>query len=276
MEFTEHAIPWSRYIAIGDSFTEGLWDSPTTSMPAPQEDERLGGWADRLATVLSARRIAAGQDPIEYANFAIRGRLSGQILREQLPVALAYQPDLVSLIAGPNDIMRPKVDVDAMSVAMENAVINIRATGADVLLATGVDVARSPLVSLTRNRVALYNANLWSIARRHGAFMMDLWGMKSTQDWRMWSEDRIHPNSEGHRRITQGALVGLGLAVDDPSWDVPLDELPAQHWRERTAEDAQWAKEYLYPWATRRLRKKSSGDLRHPKDNQPQVWGPAT
>lgn len=251
--------PWSRYVAIGDSFTEGLWDDPD-GREAPQR-----GWADLLAAHLSRRRTAAGEPPVQYANLAIRGRLLRPILVDQVPAALALGPDLVSLVGGGNDMLRPAADVDRMARNLEAAVVRLREAGADVLLGTGVDAADGALVRATRGRVALYNTHIWSMARRHGAYVVDLWGMRSLRDWRMWSEDRIHLTTEGHARVAQAALVGLGLTPDDPAWDDPLTPLPPTPRMRKAREDAAWMREHVYPWATRRLRKTSSGDRRLPK-----------
>ncbi|MGY4643817.1 SGNH/GDSL hydrolase family protein [Cellulomonas sp. URHB0016] len=250
---------WSRYVAVGDSFTEGLWDGPD-GQDAPQR-----GWADVIASRISSRRVEAGQAPLEYANLAIRGRLLRPILAEQLNPALALEPDLVSLIGGYNDMLRPATDIDRLARNLEVAVARVRATGADVLLATGADAGDSPLIRTTRSRVGLYNSHVWSMARRQGAYVLDLWGMRSLRDGRMWSEDRIHLTTEGHARVAQAALVGLGLEPDDPAWDDPLTPLPPLPRMDKAREDAQWFRDHVYPWATRRLRKRSSGDLRVPK-----------
>jgi hypothetical protein len=147
-------------------------------------------------------------------------------------------------------------------------VVRLREAGIDVLLGTGYDASGSPLVSATRSRVGIYNALIWSMARRHGAYVLDAWGMRSLADWRMWAEDRIHLTSEGHARVAQAALVGLGLEPDDPAWDDPLTPLPPTPRLTRARQDAQWVRVHVYPWATRRLRGQSSGDLRVPKRPQ--------
>ena len=279
-EPSTHSPTWTRYVAIGDSFTEGLWDLGS------DDDTRCRGWADILAARLSSRRTEAGDPPLEYANLAIRGRLLGPILTEQLPTALALEPDLVSLVGGGNDILRPTVDVDLLAGRLEAAVIELRASGADVLLSTGMNPADSALMRRTRHRVGIYNSHVWSIARRHDAHVLDLWGMQSLHDWRMWSDDRIHLTTEGHARTAQAALVGLGLAPDDPAWDDPLTPLPPVPRLEKAMSDAVWLREHVYPWATRRLRHRSSGDLRVPKrpdlapilgplDDAPDADGPA-
>ncbi|MBD7917289.1 SGNH/GDSL hydrolase family protein [Cellulomonas sp. Sa3CUA2] len=250
---------WTRYVACGDSFSEGLWDAPDG------QDAPLRGWADQLASHLSRRRTAAGLEPLEYANLAVRGRLMRPILHEQVPAALALDADLVSMIGGGNDILRPSVDVDRVAADLERVVAGVRARGVDVLLGTGFDVRESPLVRTTRARVGIYNAHIWSIARRHGAYVLDPWGMRSLLDWRMWSDDRIHLTTEGHTRVAQGALVALGQAPDRADWDDPLAPLPPVPRLERARADARWLREHAYPWATRRLRRRSSGDLLTPK-----------
>lgn len=251
------AVPrWSRYVAVGDSFTEGLWDG------VESEDGPVRGWADVLAGLLSDRRRTGGAEPLRYANLAVRGRLLRPIIAEQVPAALEMRPDLVSLVGGGNDVLRPAVDVDRLARELDGAVARIRATGADVLLATGFDSAGSPLVQATRSRVGIFNAHVWSIARRRGAHVLDLWGMRHLHDWRVWAPDRIHLTTEGHARVAQGALVALGLTPDDPTWDEPLAPLPPVPLAEQARLDARWLRMYAYPWATRRLRRTSSGATR--------------
>jgi len=250
---------WSSYLAIGDSFTEGLWD------PYPGQPDHQRGWADLLAQHLAARRVAAGDEPLRYANLAIRGRKLRAILTEQVPAALAMKPDLVSLVGGGNDILRPNADVDRLARNLEHAVARLRAAGIDVLLGTGFDAAHSPLVGLTRPRVGVYNAHVWAIARRQGAYVLDLWGLRALQDWRMWSDDRIHLTPEGHRRVAQAALVGLGQAPDEEDWDDPLTPLPPSPAIDRARQNAQWLRAHVVPWAQRRITGVSSGDGRLPK-----------
>ena len=94
--------PWSRYVALGDSFTEGIGD------PEPRSPGGHRGWADRVAEVLSSQT-----DDFAYANLAVRGKLIKQILDEQVEPALALRPDLITISAGGNDVIRPGTDPDA-------------------------------------------------------------------------------------------------------------------------------------------------------------------
>ncbi|WP_024285687.1 SGNH/GDSL hydrolase family protein [Cellulomonas sp. KRMCY2] len=259
-------VPWRRFAALGDSFTEGLWDvpggEPPTRTAATDPAPTCRGWADLLALHLAER---AEDGRLEYANLAVRGRLLGPILREQVPAALSLEPDLVSLIGGGNDILRPAADPDRLAAQLERAVVALRAAGVDVLLGTGMDSKDSPVVRRTRGRAAVLNAHIWSIARRHDAHVLDLWGMRSLRDWRMWAPDRIHLTTEGHRRVAQGALAALGLEPDDPAWDDPLAPLPPLPRAAQVRDDIEWFRSHAYPWATRRLRGRSSGDERTAK-----------
>jgi len=259
--------------------TEGLWDPYSISggtaaggvqavapeavdSPAEPGEAPLRGWADRLALALSERRIADGGAPLEYANLAVRGRLLGPILDAQLPAALKAGADLVSVVGGGNDLLRPNADPDRLAARLERGVRAARETGADVLLATGTDTRRAPLLAAIRPKVAVYNAHIWSIARRNGAYVLDVWGLRALRDWRMWAEDRIHLSSEGHHRVAQAALVALGLTPDDPGWTRPLPPGAPVPVREQWRTDAAWVRREVGPWAARHLRGRSSGDGR--------------
>ena len=249
---------WQRYVAIGDSFTEGMVD------PDPADPTRFRGWADRLAEHLAARTAGHGLS-FSYANLAVRGRKLGDIVGAQLRRALSMEPDLVSMIGGGNDMLRPSVDLDALALRLEEAVIEIRSTGADVLLSTPTDPRGAGMFKALRPRHAIHAANLFTIAQNHGAYIINLWGIAATQDWRMWGEDRIHPSSMGHERITQAALLALGLPETDPDWRIPLPPADRATRREELREHATWARTHAAPWVQRRLRGASSGDLLQPK-----------
>jgi lysophospholipase L1-like esterase len=253
-----HRRVWTRYVAIGDSFTEGMAD------PDPEHPDRYVGWADRLAQHLDA--IAAAEHlPFGYANLAVRGRKLDDVVGRQLETALGMQPDLVSMVGGGNDLLRPAVDVDGLATRLEDAVVRLRASGADVLLATPTDTRDAGLFKPLRGRHAVHTANLFTIAQRHGCTVLNLWGMVALRDWRMWAEDRIHLTSEGHRRVALAALASLGHARDDDDWTVPLPPADRATRVEALRGHADWARTHAAPWVQRRIRGVSSGDAVHPK-----------
>ncbi|MGL5910874.1 MAG: SGNH/GDSL hydrolase family protein [Phycicoccus sp.] len=238
---------------MGDSFTEGLCDHD------PDGAAGYIGWADRLATHLDSA-AEAEHLPFAYANLAVRGRTLADIVGPQLDAALALGPDLVSMVGGGNDLLRPRVDLDGLAGRLEQAVARIRRAGADVLLATPTDTRDAGAFRLLRARHAVHTANLFTIAQRHGCHVLNLWGIAALREWRMWADDRIHLTTEGHRRVTQAALLALGRPVTDAGWHVPLERLAPEPWRERARSDAVWARTYAAPWVRRRVRGTSSGD----------------
>ncbi|WP_416446693.1 SGNH/GDSL hydrolase family protein [Leucobacter sp. HNU] len=249
-------LPWSRFVAIGDSFTEGLGD------PDPESPGGLRGWADRFAEVL------AEHDPeFAYANLAVRGKLIGQISEEQLDVALDLRPDLVSVCAGGNDVIRPGTDPDAVAEQLESIVSRLRETGATVILFTGVDTRFQPVFRSIRGKVAIFNENVRKVAQRHDCFVVDQWALEQLQDSRYWAGDRLHLNALGHHTIARAALDALNVPNDLAPLDPP--PLPVRTWREARKEDVVWAREHLVPWVIRRIKHVSSGDHIEPKRPQP-------
>lgn len=244
---------WQRYVAIGDSFTEGMCD------PDPGDADAFRGWADRLAGHLSAVAADQARD-FGYANLAVRGRKLADVVGPQLDSALAMSPDLVSIVGGGNDLLRPRVAIDTIAEQLDEAVCRLRAAGAEVLLATPGDTAHAGLFRALRPRHAIHTANLQAIAARHGAHLIDLWGLTALQDWRMWAPDRIHLTSEGHRRVALAAVTALGFPTDRAAWASKLPPADPAGRRAELAGHAAWGREYFGPWVQRRLRGQSSGD----------------
>ncbi|WP_372451952.1 SGNH/GDSL hydrolase family protein [Streptomyces oryzae] len=243
---SDTAAPITSYAAIGDSFTEGVGD--------PGPDGVFAGWADRLAQLLAEQ----APDGFRYANLAVRGRLLGQIISEQVPRAKELAPDLVTFGAGGNDILRPGSDPDALAERYEAALTELLTTVGTVVVCTGFDTRNFPLLRHLRGRIATYNGHLRAVADRHGCPVLDLWSLRGVQDRRAWDEDRLHLSPEGHRRVAMRCAEVLGLeppAGPDEPW--PAAPGPAATSRR---DDLYWARQYLLPWIGRRLRGQSSGD----------------
>jgi lysophospholipase L1-like esterase len=242
---------FQRYVALGDSTTEGLED------PYPGGGYR--GWADRLAA-----RLAEIDPGVLYANLGIRGRKLGQVRAEQLEPALAMEPDLVSIVGGVNDVLRPRADVHRLAADLEAMVEPLRASGATVLLMTYPDVAE--VMAAARRvtpRIHAFNDHIRVIAARHGARVMDL-ADAGPMDARFFHADRLHANALGHERIALAAAAALDLPDAVREAD-PLPPAPPRTRAQALREDAAWAQAHLAPWVGRRLRGVSSGDGREPK-----------
>ncbi|MCH6229503.1 SGNH/GDSL hydrolase family protein [Microbacterium sp. CFH 31415] len=239
--------PWRRYVAIGDSFTEGVGD------PEPTAPNGFRGWADRVAEVLSQQ-----VDDFAYANLAIRGRLIGQIVAEQVEPAVALKPDLVTFSAGGNDVIRPGADPDAVAALFEDAVVRLGSSGATVVVFTGIDTNFTPVFRGIRGRVAIYNENIRAIADKYDCIVADQWALKEVQDMRFFDDDRLHYNRLGHHEVARMVLRALNVPND--LQPMQPDPIPSRTWREARAVDLVWAREFFVPWVLRRLRHQSSGD----------------
>jgi lysophospholipase L1-like esterase len=248
------------YVALGDSFTEGLDDLTAA-------DGGYRGWADRFA-----ERLAIQQPGLRYANLAIRGKTLRQVAEDQVPVAIALRPDLISVAAGGNDMLRPNADPDALAEQFDQMIAALRQAGGPVLMFTGFD-PRFPVLRLIRGKVAAFNMHLRAIADRRGCQVVDLWAMPVLRDPRAWSADRLHLTPDGHRRVALRACEVLGVPVDE-DWRAPwppLDRAPrpgAAGWLAARWTDARWARAHAAPWVGRRIRGRSSGDGIPPKRPQ--------
>lgn len=249
--------PWRRYVAIGDSFTEGIGD------PEPRVPGGNRGWADRVAEVLDAQ-----SDDFAYANLAIRGRLLQQILDEQVDPALELRPDLITISAGGNDIIRPGTDPDEVAERLEGGIARLRRDGATVMLFNGPDIGETPVLKRIRGKVAIYNENLHYIAKKHDAIVADMWAMRELADPRMWAPDRLHFSAMGHHMIARMVLTSLG--VEHGLDELHPEPLPAKPWRQARIDDIVWAREFFGPWILRRIRGTSSGDGITPKRPVPE------
>ncbi len=239
--------PWRRYVAIGDSFTEGIGD------PIPGTVDAHRGWADRVAEVLGSQ-----VDDFAYANLAVRGKLIGQIVADQVEPALALMPDLITFSAGGNDVIRPGSDPDAVAQLFEDAVVRLSSGGATVVVFTGIDTNFTPVFRGIRGKVAIYNENIRAIADRYDCIVADQWALKEVQDMRFFDDDRLHYNALGHHEVARMVLRALNVPND--MQPMQPERIPHRTWRQARTEDLVWAREFLVPWVLRRVRHESSGD----------------
>lgn len=238
--------PFARYVAIGDSTTEGLDD--------PDGFGGYRGWANRLAEVVAAR-----QGGLLYANLAIRGLKTRAIREGQLERALQLKPDLSTVVSGTNDILRPRFDTNAYQRDVEIMQQALIAQGATVLTFTMPDLSLiNPSARIARQRLDVMNAALREVSLSTGAIVVDFARYPLGGDKRLWSADRLHANAAGHARIAAALADALRVPGSDASWAIPLERGEAISAREQWAEHWAWNRRYFFPWLVRRMQGRSS------------------
>ncbi len=231
---------FGRYVAIGDSSTAGYID--------PDGRGGYRGWSRRLA-----RRIADTQGELLYANLAVRGLTTREILDTQLEPALALAPDLATVFSGTNDVIAADFDADAFARDMGTMQHALARTGATVLTFTLPDL--TPLMPLARRiapRILALNERLRAVSRASGTRLVDFAAHPVATDRRLWNADRIHANAAGHARIAAALAHALELPGTDARWSEPVQPPLRDGPLVRAAREAWWRTRYLLPYLAAR------------------------
>jgi len=256
-------MTYQRFIALGDSFTEGMTDEIIAG--------NFRGWADRVSDVLSKE-----SSEFTYVNLAIRGKLVKQVAEDQVPQALPFingKETLVSFHAGANDVLRPNYKPENVFPIYNEAVRKLAATGATLMLFTVLERTGNTgkTADMWAERFGTFNKNVRAMATEVGAIIVDANEEKFLSDRRLLAFDRLHLNDLGHDRVAQGVLEVLGMPFN-PSWRTPLPPAKPTPWLVKKAISIAWFFSFALPWIWRRVRGKSSGDGRSAKYPIPTSW----
>ena len=243
---------FSRYVALGDSFTEGVGD------PHPTSPNGLRGWADHVAVAL-----AQTNPDLRYANLAVRGRRMDEILHEQVQTAAMMEPDLVTIYAGMNNLLLLRNDVDGMMARYAEGLKMLQQTGAVVLTFTAADLGTVPLFRKLRGRAAVYNELLRGIADDLDLQLVDFWRFNEFRDSRLWDGDRIHLSPLGHERFAAKVLDTLCVSheLTTRSGALLSSAPPVRDFRA----NLRWTAAFAAPYVAKRMRLAKPGAGIEPK-----------
>ena len=254
---------FTRFIALGDSMTEGMCDEIV--------DGQYRGWADRVADTL------AKENPnFTYVNLAIRGKLLHQVIDGQIPEAAKFVTGLETLLsfhAGANDVLRPNYQAEVAFAKYEKGISDLTKTGATVMVFTVIDrvEGNGKTAQLWHERFSAFNVNVRQVANKYGAIIIESDNAKWMADLRFLARDRLHLNTDGHWRLSQAVLENLGKE-SDPKWKIPLIPAIKKSRLRKNLENIIWIIIFVLPWIWRRVRGRSSGDGRSAKYVQPTAW----
>ena len=254
---------FTRFIALGDSMTEGMCDEIV--------DGNYRGWADRVADTL-----AKANPNFSYMNLAIRGKLLHQVIDDQIPAAVRFvtgPETLVSFHAGANDVLRPNYQAEVAFAKYEKGISDLAKIGATMIVFTVVDrvEGNGKTAQLWHERFSAFNVNVRTVANKYGATIIEADDARWMADLRFLAKDRLHLNSDGHWRLSQAVLEKLGKDFD-AAWKIPLAPAAKKPKIKKRIEDLFWIISFVAPWIWRRLRGRSSGDGRRAKYESPITW----
>lgn len=241
-----------RFVVIGDSCAEGIDD--------PYPDGTYRGWAD-----LVARRLAARQADLRYANLAVRGRRLDQIHDEQLLTACCLRPDLAALFGGGNDVLQgTRWDAGRVRAVLDDTVGRLAEVAGTVLLFTLPETRWQRLgPRRIKQRAVQLNQAIVDTAGRYHAVLVDLRDDDAVTDNRYFGADRLHLSDRGHQRLAAHVLRRLGVPPTE-EWAQPLPAAAPVSRLQRAAGDLRWLREYAAPAAYTLVRNRIIG--RQPGD----------
>ncbi|MFJ5269944.1 SGNH/GDSL hydrolase family protein [Streptomyces sp. NPDC088358] len=238
-----------RFVALGDSLTEGVGDPV---------GEAWRGWAALLADGLSGgvpaglpggvpdgvpgeATVGLGGGPsdgpggsVEFTNLAVSGAQTRDVLERQTPEALALRPDVVSVVIGVNDTLRCTFDIHAVAARLDQVYAAFRDQGAVLLTACLPDPGAmlglpGALARPLARRQRAVNAVVHALSERYGAVHVHAAEGAWLTDRALWSADRLHPGERGHRQLAlrfHASLAQQGVATGpapsaEPEFPVP-------------------------------------------------------
>ncbi|MGW3108601.1 SGNH/GDSL hydrolase family protein [Streptomyces sp. NPDC001100] len=222
-----------RFVALGDSLTEGVGDPV---------GEAWRGWAALLADGLAGQP----EDTVEFTNLAVSGAQSRDVLERQTPAGLALNPDVVSVVIGVNDTLRCTFDIQALAARLDKVYAAFTAQGAVLLTACLPDPGAmlglpGALARPLARRQRAVNTVVHALSERYGAVHLHAAEGEWIMDRAIWSADRLHPGERGHRQLAlrfHALLAEEGVATGvapSPEPEFPAPTKSASLWWLATA-----------------------------------------
>ncbi|PIE36218.1 hypothetical protein CSA56_00960 [candidate division KSB3 bacterium] len=181
------------YVGMGASDAVGIGAFPLEN-----------GYVYKIRDSLQAYAVT-----VELHNLGVSGKRIGYIESTELPAAIANQPDVVTIWAGPNDLIGG-VSVETFEARLQSVFAQLRQqTSAIVVMANVPDLTTLPRFQLfsdsdvTSERVFAYNA---AIARQTSTYaipLVDLYAGGYADNIDYISLDGFHPSNGGYAKMAE-------------------------------------------------------------------------
>ena len=255
--------PYRSYVAIGDSLSEGLGDFTFN------QDRRNNGWSDRLAGILAREARDSGYE-FQFANLALRGSKLEVIMQHQLQHALRLQPDLVTVMAGSNNLGTNAERLPQLREIFRDGVHQLLAAGCDVVIANTINPRHLRVFKPLRYKAERFSEMIEGVAQEFGAPVLDVFGIRHFEELSFWADDMVHFSGHGHIAVANKAADLLGLEYRYP--ETRLEDLPTVS--RGLVQTLAWVKRDVAPYVSRKLRGVTSGDGMDPKHLKLQAYSP--
>lgn len=173
-----------------------------------------------------SRRYSPGpaESAPTFSNFATSGALTRDVRAVQTPAALAFAPDIASVVVGVNDTLRRSFDIASIARALDEVCAALTARGTVLLTACLPDPGimlglPAPLARPLARRQRAVNTLVHTLSARYGAVHLHAAEPAWVADRSLWSADRLHPGERGHRMIAarfHTMLTARGLTLGPP------------------------------------------------------------
>lgn len=242
------------YVALGDSLSEGLGDFGFA------ESRVHSGWADRFAMLL-AREAKKHNHDFHYANMAIRGAKIADIMGIQLERALAEKPDLVTVMAGQNDLLSSTENMPKLERQFREGIQKLKDAGCTVIVSNTINPIHLMVFRPLARLATVMTEMIERVAKELDVPVHDVHRIESLADVAYWAEDMVHFSGPGHIKVANeaAALLKLSYRLSE------LDDIEIAEPARGVLGTSRWVAVHVLPFFWRRIRRVSSGDGLEPK-----------
>ncbi|URN13540.1 GDSL-type esterase/lipase family protein [Streptomyces radiopugnans] len=150
---------------------------------------------------------------LAYLNTAVVGATTVDTLNHQIDMLRDFDPDLLHLPCGANDLLRRAPDFGEIEQNMRKMYDLAAETGAQLTTFTLGRAYVVPVFSDWTRRVLTLNDITRALAREYDAVVVDMWDHPVNSRENLLSEDRIHFSTSGQAVMASEMVKALAATL---------------------------------------------------------------